>query len=109
MPQIAALGEFEHLVLLAVLQLESEAYAIAVRSCLQDLAGRTASRGALYTTLERLQRKGLLDWETEVTSPKRGGIPRRRFMVTEAGMAAVQGAQGAIARMSEGLGLSLDG
>ena len=97
------LGEFEHLVLLSVLQLDSEARALDIRQHLEGRAERSVSRGALYATLERLERKGLLTWATEDATPERGGIPRRRFAVTPAGLAAVRTSQRVISRLSEGL------
>ncbi len=92
-----------------VLRQKGEAYAIEVRSCLREHTGRSVSRGALYATLERLERKGLLTWATEPTSPRRGGVPRRRFVVTEQGLEAIRESQGAIANLSEGLDLALGG
>lgn len=97
------LGEFEHLVLLAILQLGTNARALDIRKHLEGRAERTVSRGALYATLERLERKSLLTWETEDSTPARGGIPRRRFSVTSEGLAAVRTSQRVIARLSEGL------
>lgn len=99
------LGEFEFLVLLAVLQLEGHASAIDVRSTLEARADRKVSRGALYATLDRLERKGFLGWETEEATPARGGIPRRLFHVTADGLAEVRRSSLAIARLQEGLSL----
>ena len=61
------------------------------------------ARGALYGTLSRLQERGFLDWQVEDRAPERGGIPRRRFQVTDTGLAAVRTSQEAIASLSEGL------
>ena len=97
------LGEFEHLVMLAVLQLGDDAHAIRIREQLEDRAGRSVARGALYGTLTRLQEKGFLDWQVEQSTPERGGIPRRRFEATAAGVDAVRTSQEAIASLSEGL------
>lgn len=97
------LGEFEHLVLLSVLQLDRDAHALEIRRHLEGRAERSVSRGALYSTLERLERKGLLTWVTEEATPARGGIPRRRFSVTPDGLTAVRTSQRVITRLSEGL------
>lgn len=97
------LGEFEHLVMLAVLQLGEEAHAIRIREQLEERARRSVARGALYGALSRLQEKGLLSWAVEEATPERGGIPRRRFEVTSEGLAAVRASQEAIASLSEGL------
>lgn len=103
MPDKKSLGEFEHLVLLSVLQLRKDARAIDIRSHIQTQTGRSVSRGALYSSLERLEKKGFLYWEVEDSSPERGGIPRRRFFVTEAGLEAVRTSLHAISVLSEGL------
>lgn len=105
----ASLGEFEYLVLLAVLQLKTNARAIDIRSRIQDEARRSVSRGALYSSLDRLERKGYLTWEVESSTPERGGIPRRRFRLTEEGLAAVRASHRAIAVLSEGLEEVLNG
>ncbi len=97
------LGEFEHLVLLAILQLDDDAYAIRLRQHLTDTAERSVSRGALYATLERLKHKGLLTWDVREATASRGGMPRRRFRVTAKGLRAVRATQRVISRMSEGL------
>jgi DNA-binding PadR family transcriptional regulator len=97
------LGEFEQLVLLAVLQLGSEARALDIRRELHEQANRQTARGALYATLERLGRKGLLTWEVEETTPPRGGLPRRRFVVTEAGLTALRTSRQVVANLSRGL------
>lgn len=97
------LGEFEHLVMLAVLQLGDDAHAIRIREQLEDRARRSVARGALYGALSRLQEKGMLTWQVEDATPERGGIPRRRFEVTAEGLDAVRASQQAIASLSEGL------
>jgi DNA-binding PadR family transcriptional regulator len=97
------LGEFEQLVLLAVLQLGVEARALDIRKKLKEQANRPTARGALYATLERLGGKGLLEWEVEETTPPRGGLPRRRFIVTEAGLDALRSSRQAVLNLSRGL------
>jgi len=103
------LGEFEHLVLLAVMQLGEDAHAIRVREQIEERANRSVARGALYGTLTRLQEKGFLDWQVEDSTPERGGIPRRRFQVTDPGLVALRHSQRAIANLSEGLERALGG
>lgn len=103
------LGEFEQLVLLAVLQLEADARASAIRRRIEEVAQRRVTRGALYATLDRLAGKGLLDWEVEDGGPDRGGVPHRRFRVTEEGRAAVRHATSVIRELSRGLGEVLGG
>ncbi|MFO0580680.1 MAG: helix-turn-helix transcriptional regulator [Anaeromyxobacter sp.] len=101
----APLGEFETLVLLAVLRLRDGAYGMAVRRELEARAGREAAIGAVYATLERLEAKGLVASRTGEATEARGGRARRYFEVTRAGRAAVAAAAGALARMIEGLKL----
>jgi DNA-binding PadR family transcriptional regulator len=98
-----ALGEFEQLVLLAVLQLKDDARAADLRERLETGARRRVTRGALYATLDRLTSKGYLDWEVESSTPERGGIPRRRFRVTESGLAALQRSYAALRTLARGL------
>ena len=97
------LGEFEQLVLLAVLQLGEEAYAVPARRAIERATGRSVSRGALYTTLDRLERKGLLVSRWEEPTPERGGRQRRYHSVTPAGVRAVRAARDAVSRLSAGL------
>ena len=96
------LGEFEQLVLLAVLQLSTDARALDIRRELEEQANRRPARGALYATLERLGSKGFLEWEVEDATPSRGGLPRRRFLVTKEGMAALRTSRRAISNLSRG-------
>jgi PadR family transcriptional regulator, regulatory protein PadR len=87
---VVNLGEFEEIVLLAVLRLEDEACAIPVREEIVRCTRRRVARGALYTALERLEEKGLLSSRTSAPSPERGGRVRRYFKVTARGLAAVR-------------------
>ena len=85
------LGQLEFLVLLSVLRQDEEPYASRVRQDLQENAGRTLTRGALYRTLDRLTEKGYLSWELEPSQvPERGGHPMRRLFLTENGREAVR-------------------
>jgi DNA-binding PadR family transcriptional regulator len=96
-------GEFEQMVLLAILRLEDSAFALSVLRELDKQAGRRVSRGALYKTLERLEDKALVEWEVEDTTPGRGGHPRRRFVVTAAGVRALRTSRDALHRLWSGL------
>lgn len=99
------LGEFEHLMLLAVLRHKDGVIGSAIGRELEERADRRVSRGALYATLERLEGKGFLTWSLEEGSPERGGHPRRRFRVTAAGRTAVVEYQRAVERLLEGVRL----
>jgi DNA-binding PadR family transcriptional regulator len=98
----AFLGEFEQMVLLAVLQRRHEAFALEVRQLLEEQAGRTVSRGAFYTTLDRLERKGMVTWTAEEAGPRRSG-PLRRFEVTPAGIEALRASRRALETLWRGL------
>jgi DNA-binding PadR family transcriptional regulator len=103
----ANLGEFEQLVLLAVLQLGDDARAIDLRESIETKAERSVSRGALYATLDRLESKGFLTWAVEESTPERGGIPRRVYSPTPDGVGALRAYRRAVARLSEGLEAAL--
>jgi PadR family transcriptional regulator, regulatory protein PadR len=101
---MARLGEFEMLVLLAVLRAGGEPYANRVREDLEANAGRSVTRGALYRTLDRLVDKGYLSWELEPSDvPDRGGHPMRRLFVTAEGRTAVREARDVLATFLDGL------
>lgn len=95
------LGEFEVLVLLAVLHLGDAAFPPAVRGEIERRAERAVSRGAIYVTLDRLERKRLLT--SASASAETSGPPRRRYRVSAKGMRAVRCALAAVERMRSGL------
>jgi DNA-binding PadR family transcriptional regulator len=97
------IGEFEQVVLLAALQLGKEAHAPAISRKLEEDAGRPVSRGALYSTLDRLQRKGLLEWEIEASSGNGDTQPMRRFSVTEEGISALRASRDMLLALWKGL------
>ena len=97
------MGEVEQWVLLAVLRLGAGAYALEVLRELDQEAGHVVSRGSLYKTLERLEGKGLLAWDMEEGSPRRGGHPRRRFRVTEQGLATLRDARARLIHLWSGV------
>jgi len=101
-PNTSYLGEFEYAVLLAVLHLDS-AYAVPVRTVLEERTGRPIARGALYTALERLEAKGCLRSRMEDPSAVRGGRARRYFSVTPAGLRALKTTHAAFANLTRGL------
>jgi DNA-binding PadR family transcriptional regulator len=101
-PNPSYLGEFEFAVLLAVLHLD-HAYAVPVRTVLEERTGRPVARGALYTALERLEVKGCLRSRMEDPSAERGGRPRRYFSVTPAGLRALKTTHAALANLTRGL------
>jgi DNA-binding PadR family transcriptional regulator len=99
----AYLGEFENLLLLTVLRLGSDAFGVEIARELEDRAGRRVSRGALYTSLDRLEDKGLLRWKAGPGAPERGGLPRRLYHVTPSGIAALRQSRDVLKRMWRGI------
>ena len=109
MPKGEALGEFEYLVMLAVLRLGANAYGMRVRQEISTRTGRDVTIGAVYATLERLAEKGLLTASISEPTPERGGRAKRSFTLTGAGMEAANRARRDMARMLEGLEFPLPG
>jgi DNA-binding PadR family transcriptional regulator len=99
------LGEFEQQLLLIILRLEEDAFAPEIARALAARAGRRVSRGALYTTLDRLEDKGLVRWKTVPGTEARDGLPRRLYSATAAGTAAVKAARDVVRRLWDGLRL----
>ena len=103
-----ALGDFEQLVLFGVLRLADDAYGAAIRQEIHARSGRDVSINAVYTTLDRLEEKGLLRaWVGEPT-PQRGGRRRKFYGLTPAGVAALRQAYRAVTAMAAGLERRLD-
>jgi DNA-binding PadR family transcriptional regulator len=97
------LGEFEYLLITSAARLGDNAYGAAIRDDIRQSAGRVCSIGALYTTLERLEQKGLIKtWMGDAT-PQRGGRPKRMVRVTAEGAAAAAGFYRAVRRISRGV------
>jgi PadR family transcriptional regulator len=97
------LGEFEQQLLLVILRLGGDAFGPDIARELESRAGRRVSRGALYTTLDRLEDKGLVRWKTVPGTEARDGLPRRLYSATAAGVAAVKAAREVVRRLWSGL------
>jgi len=97
------LGEFEYAVLLSVLHLDEDAYAVPIRELIEQRTGRPVARGALYTGLDRLEAKGCLKSRMGDPSEERGGKARRYYTVTAAGMKAIRATHDAFASLTKGL------
>lgn len=95
------LGEFEHLVMLAISRCGGEIGGADIHEQLEKVARREASLPAIYVTLARLERKGYLH-SRESTAPERGGRPRRLFSVTRSGAAALRQTRNALERLWDG-------
>lgn len=105
MPKRDYLGEFEHIIVLALLRLADQAYGVTVRREIEFRTKREISIGAVYATLDRLETKGYVKSHRGDPTPERGGRSKRFFHVTAKGIAAVNRTQRAIQSMTEGLGL----
>jgi PadR family transcriptional regulator PadR len=97
------LGELEQMILLAILHLDDGAYAVPIRHELSTRAGRTIARGALYTTLERLEIKGFLRSRFGDPVPERGGRSRRYYTVSARGLSALRDSRQALRGLYQGL------
>ena len=104
----SGLGEFEQLVLLVVVRLGEEAFAPSIGEALDETVGRGVTRGALYSTLNRLESKGLLEWAPEEPDEDHGGHIRRRFTVTEAGLDALRDRRRTLLTLWDGIEGVLD-
>jgi PadR family transcriptional regulator PadR len=102
---LASLGEFEQIVLLAILRLGEAAYGVTIRTEIAGCTHREPSRGALYTTLDRLEEKKLVQSRLGDPTPERGGRAKRYFTVTKRGRAALIQAQRSYQSLLEGLDL----
>lgn len=100
------LGEFEHLVLLAIMQLGDCAYGVPIRELIEGRADRPVSFGAVYSTLRRMERKGYVSSRAGSPDPVPGGRAKKFFTVTPDGRDAVLQARRRLDRMAEGLGLT---
>ncbi len=102
------LGEFKYMLLTASARLGDEAYGAAIRQEISEATGHSCSIGALYTTLDRLEAKGLVrTWMGDPT-PQRGGRPKRMVRVTVSGIRAATAFYNAVTRMSRGASWEAD-
>ena len=99
------LGEFEHVIMLALLRLDDRAYGVTVRQEIEFRTNREVSIGAVYATLDRLETKGYVRSRLGEPTPERGGRSKRFFRVTAKGLAAVNRTHHALQCMTQGLDL----
>jgi len=103
--QPVTLGEFEQVVLLAILRLDENAYGVSIRKEIMACTERKPSPGALYTTLDRLEERGLVTSRFGDPTPQRGGRAKRYFKVTATGLRAVARVQRGYQRLLSGVQL----
>ncbi len=103
MPTRADLGEFELMVILALLRLGENAYGVPIAREIEKSIGREVGIGSVYAALERLERKGLVSSNVGEPTPERGGRAKRYFHVTNAGLRQVRKTQKALVALWRGL------
>jgi PadR family transcriptional regulator, regulatory protein PadR len=104
-----ALGEFEHMVLLAILHLGDDVYGVPIVDEIQRRTGRNVAPAAVYVTLRRLEQKGLLTSWMGDSTPERGGKARRHVKVTGAGLESLRESRKVLDSMWKGLDPKLRG
>jgi PadR family transcriptional regulator len=102
------LGEFEQLVLLAILRRGEDAFGAAIQREIEHQGARAVSLGAVYTTLARLEQKGLVEAWVGQPTPERGGRRRRHYRLRPAGRRELEQSLAAIRRMARGLRPSME-
>jgi PadR family transcriptional regulator PadR len=103
MTDVSALGEFEQVVLLAVLRLGDEAYAVSIGDEILRCTGRTVSRGSIYITLDRLETKGHLKSRLADPTPERGGRAKRYYTLRPRALDALRETRRALVALWHGL------
>jgi PadR family transcriptional regulator PadR len=99
----STLGEFEQLVLIAVVRLDDDAYGATIRREIEERTDRKLSISAVYTTLDRLERKGFVRSRIGEPTSQRGGRRRKHFALQPAGARALRTAYNAFGAMTAGL------
>lgn len=104
MPRGDLLGSLEHIVLLALVRLDDNAYGMMIRREIEERTGRNLSIGAVYATLDRLESKGYVRSSLGEPTAERGGRAKRLFRIDADGELALRASQEAVRRMAAGLG-----
>ena len=103
MTDVSTLGEFEHVVLLAIMRLGDDAYAVPVRDEITRCTGREVSRGSIYITLDRLETKGYLRSRLADPTPERGGRAKRYYALRPRAVDALKESRRALVALWRGL------
>jgi PadR family transcriptional regulator, regulatory protein PadR len=99
----SSLGEFEQLVLLALMRLGDDGYGASVEREIEERAGRAVSLAAVYTTLMRMEQKGLVESRMGDPSPQRGGRRKKLYRILPSGQRELATSLAALRRMTKGL------
>jgi DNA-binding PadR family transcriptional regulator len=97
------LGEFEQLLLFALVQLDADAYGGRIRELIEARTGRTVSPGALYTALDRLEQRGLVSSSLGEATAQRGGKRKRYYRIEPTGAELLRRSHEAVTKMARGL------
>ena len=100
-----SLGELEHIILLALIRLKESAYGVMIREEIAERTGRDISYGAIYTALERLERKGFVTARLGEATPERGGRAKKYFRIDAPGILALKNSRAVIEQMWDGVAL----
>src|SRR3954465_4897619 len=104
---VVNLGEFEHMVLLAIMRLGDDAYAVPIREEIARCTGRDAPRGSIYITLDRLETKGYLKSRLADPTPERGGRAKRYYTLRPRAIEAPRESRRALGAVWRGLATAL--
>ena len=102
------LGEFELLVLLAILKLDADAYGVTIRDALEAETSREVALGAIYKTLGRLEDKGYVSSRLGDPTPQRGGRRKKLYRLESLGSRALKQSMADLRRLTRGLGRALE-
>jgi len=97
------LGEFELMILLALIRLEEDAYGVPISKELQRTTGREVALGSVYAALDRLEKKGVVSSTLGDPTPERGGRAKRYFRVTREGLRQVEATRMALNNLWRGI------
>jgi DNA-binding PadR family transcriptional regulator len=101
------IGDFEQLILFALVRLGADAYGASIRTDIETRTGRTISAGALYTALDRMEARGLVASRLGDPTPERGGKRKRLYTVQPAGERALARVYESLRLMAGGIGARL--
>ena len=108
MPKSEFLGEFEQVVLLVVTRLDGGAYGMAIRREIEERTAQDVAIGSVYSALDRMEKKGLVESEVGDPTPERGGRAKRYYRLRRSGVLALTRSREINARLWEGLDLDQD-
>ncbi len=101
------LGDFEQLILMALVRLRENAYGVSMRKEIEERTGRSISAGAIYTALDRLESRGFVSSRLGDPTPQRRGRPRKFYQLELPGAEALHRSYSALSQMAKGIGPKL--